>query len=95
MWILGILRYGLRRRSVKWYLTLQKFPKSCGFVQLFADPTWYVYTTGEEFVIDIVYMDDVWMAAVRNNSQDLDVNYFKASLKVWVEAKMTNLLVFF
>lgn len=69
--------YGFFQSSRKQYLTLKKFLDAFGFVQSKADPTLYVWTRDESYIMIVVFVVEVLMSGESNKSLHLEINYFK------------------
>lgn len=94
VYVLRKALYGLRQASREWSLFLHNFLVQFGFEQSMADPTLYVWKDGKEFVIVVVYVDDIPLFGSSNGAIDKVVEHFKQHFEVRVDEHITKFLGF-
>lgn len=71
--------YGLKQSPRRWNIRLDKFLRQYGFVKATSDPNLYILQEGDQYMLLLVYVDDLLLAT--NSKQLMD------KTKVWLKSE--------
>ena len=74
--------YGTKQGGRQWWLTIDKFLKSKGFTSNPADNCFYTLLVGKDFVLLLLYVDDIIIASNRLDLREKYVKIFQAQWRV-------------
>ena len=74
--------YGTKQAGREWYLMIDTFLKSIKFTPNVADPCFYSYVDGEHYVLILLYVDDIIIAATTEELQKKYARILSEKFKV-------------
>jgi hypothetical protein len=84
--------YGTKQAGREWYLMVNDFLISMGFKPNQADPCFYSQSFGEDYVLVLLYVDDIIIAATTEALKMKYVSLFRKQFKISYSGELTEYL---
>ena len=82
--------YGTKQAGREWYIMVNDFLKSMSFKPNQADPCFYSQSFGEDYVLILLYVDDIIIAATTEALKMKNVSMFRKQFKISYSGELTE-----
>jgi hypothetical protein len=84
--------YGTKQASREWYLLVDAFLRSMGFTSNVADTCFYSLSVGNDYVLILLYVDDIIVAATSEVLKMKYINSFRKRFKISYSGELREYL---